>query len=56
LAELPWLPVGYTYLPLPIGCFLVLLFVIENALAGPQNQRAVVTFDHEPATPLAQAN
>ena len=27
LAELPWLPVGYTYLPLPIGSFLILLFV-----------------------------
>jgi TRAP-type C4-dicarboxylate transport system permease small subunit len=56
LAELPWLPVGYTYLPLPIGCFLILLFVIENALAGPQSRRAVVTFDHEPAVPMAQAN
>ena len=34
LAELPWLPVGYTYLPLPIGSFLTLLFVLENALPG----------------------
>ncbi len=34
LAELPWLPVGYTYLPLPIGCFLILLFVLENAVGG----------------------
>ena len=56
LADLPWLPVGYTYLPLPIGCFLILLFVLENAVFGPQNHRAVVTFDHEPATPLAGAN
>ena len=55
LAELPWLPVGYTYLPLPIGCFLILLFVLENTLAGPQNQRAVVTFDHEQAEPAAGA-
>lgn len=56
LAELPWLPVGYTYLPLPIGSLLILLFVLENALFGPQNQRDVVTFDHEQTVPAAQAN
>ncbi len=55
LAELPWLPVGYTYLPLPIGSFLILLFVLENAFAGPQNRRAVVTFDHEQSAPVAEA-
>ncbi len=53
LAELPWLPVGYTYLPLPIGSFLILLFVLENAFFGSQHQRAIVTFDHEEATPEA---
>ncbi len=56
LAELPWLPVGYTYLPLPIGSFLILIFVLENAFFGAQNERAVVTFDHESAVPAAQAN
>ena len=56
LADLPWLPVGYTYLPLPVGSFLILVFVLENAILGPQNKRAVVTFDHEPATPPAGAN
>ncbi len=56
LAELPWLPVGYSYLPLPIGSLLILLFVLENAIAGPQNHRAVVTFDHEPSLPAPQAN
>ena len=56
LAELPWLPVGYTYLPLPIGSCLILLFVLEHAFMGPQNHRAVVTFDHEDALPDAQAN
>lgn len=56
LADLPWLPVGYTYLPLPIGSFLILLFVLENAVFGPQNRRAVVTYDHEPATPIAEAH
>ncbi|QCB47136.1 TRAP transporter small permease [Hydrogenophaga sp. PAMC20947] len=56
LAELPWLPVGYTYLPLPIGSGLILLFVLEHALLGPQNHRAVVTFDHDDVAPNAQAN
>ncbi len=46
IAELPWLPVGYTYLPLPIGSFLTLLFVLENFFMGSQSHRAVVTFDH----------
>ncbi|MEP6972246.1 MAG: TRAP transporter small permease subunit, partial [Betaproteobacteria bacterium] len=55
LAELPWLPVGYTYLPLPIGSFLTLLFVLERAWAGPQTHRAVVTFDHEPAEVTVEA-
>lgn len=55
LAELPWLPVGYTYLPLPIGSFLTLLFVLERTVAGPQIHRAVVTFDHEPAQIASEA-
>jgi TRAP-type C4-dicarboxylate transport system permease small subunit len=54
LAELPWLPVGYTYLPLPIGSFLTLLFVLERTVAGSQNHRAVVMFDHETADVAAQ--
>lgn len=56
LAELPWLPVGYTYLPLPIGSFLTLLFVLENAFLGSQAHRAVVTYDHEPSVPVVEAN
>ena len=55
LAELPWLPVGVTYLPLPIGSFLTLVFVLENAIFGTQKNRAVVTFDHEPSQPLNEA-
>lgn len=56
LAELPWLPVGFTYLPLPLGSFLILLFVLENMFFGAQNNRAVVTFDHDDIVPTAQAN
>ena len=55
LAALPWLPVGYTYLPLPIGSFLTLLFVLERTIAGPQTDRAVVTFDHEPTEITTEA-
>jgi TRAP-type C4-dicarboxylate transport system permease small subunit len=46
LAELPWLPVGITYLPLPLGALLTLVFVIEKMVFGSQHQRAVVRFDH----------
>ena len=46
LAELPWLPVGYTYLPLPMGSMLTLIFVLEKMVFGSQHDRAVVRFDH----------
>jgi TRAP-type C4-dicarboxylate transport system permease small subunit len=46
LAALPWLPVGLTYLPVPLGGLLTLLFVLEKLLYGPQTERAVVRFDH----------
>jgi len=48
IGELPWLPVGYTYLALPLGSLATLLFVLEHMAFGSQHQRAVVTFDHEP--------
>jgi TRAP-type C4-dicarboxylate transport system permease small subunit len=34
IAEFPSLPVGVTYLPIPIGGFCLLLFVIERLLIG----------------------
>jgi TRAP-type C4-dicarboxylate transport system permease small subunit len=54
LAELPWLPVGVTYAPLPLGALLTLLFVIEKTVFGSQHHRAVVRFDHslEEAEPV----
>jgi len=33
--EFPWLPVGVTYLPIPIGGVLTMLFVAERLLIGP---------------------
>lgn len=44
IAELPWLPVGLTYLAIPVGAALTLLFVVERMVAGPQAARAVVRF------------
>jgi TRAP-type C4-dicarboxylate transport system permease small subunit len=46
IAEIPWLPVGVTYIPLPLGALLTLVFVVEKMIFGSQHQRAVVRFDH----------
>ncbi|MGK4444958.1 TRAP transporter small permease [Yersinia enterocolitica] len=42
VAEFPVLTAGETYLPLPIGSFITLLFIIERIFLGPQNHRPVV--------------
>ena len=38
IAEFPFLPVGVTYLPIPIGGAATLLFVVERLLIGPPPQ------------------
>lgn len=48
ISELPWLPVGITYLSLPLGSLVTLLFVLEHMVFGSQHDRPVVTYDHEP--------
>ena len=48
LSELPWLPVGITYLALPLGSVVTLLFVVEHVVFGSQHRRPVCTYDHEP--------
>lgn len=35
IAEFPWLPVGLTYLPLPIGSLVTILFIVEHLWCGP---------------------
>lgn len=50
LADLPWMAVGWTYMPLPLGAFMTLLFVLEVLFLGPAHARAVVVFDHEGPT------
>ena len=55
LADLPWMPVGFTYMPLPLGSLMTLIFVVEKMVFGPQNHRAVVVYDHEAAQVTAEA-
>ena len=47
IADFPALSVGVTYLPIPIGGFCLLLFVIEHLLLGPPPEEAgaVTPFD-----------
>jgi len=46
IGQLPWLRVGITYLPVPVGGVVTALFVIEVMLYGSQHRRAIITFDH----------
>lgn len=48
IAELPWLAVGVTYLAIPIGSLVTLLFVLEQMLFGSQAQRPVVSLEPAP--------
>ena len=41
---LPWLPVGATYLALPLGSLFTALFVLERMFVGSQAQRPLVAF------------
>jgi TRAP-type C4-dicarboxylate transport system permease small subunit len=49
VAEFPLLTSGQTYLPLPIGSALTVLFIIEQIFAGPQGHRAVVQMGNSEA-------
>jgi TRAP-type C4-dicarboxylate transport system permease small subunit len=42
IAEFPVLRVGFTYLPLPIGSLITLIFVLESLAFGSQHRRKVV--------------
>ena len=42
IAEFPWLSVGITYLPIPIGGVITLLFVIEQVWVGPPGNDSFV--------------
>ncbi|NJN00509.1 MAG: TRAP transporter small permease [Aquincola sp.] len=47
IGQLPWMPVGLTYMPVPLGGLATALFVVEHILFGSQHARPIVTFDHQ---------
>jgi TRAP-type C4-dicarboxylate transport system permease small subunit len=49
ISEIPSIPVGLTYTPVPVSGLITLLFVLEHIACGSQDQRAIVTFDHATA-------
>jgi TRAP-type C4-dicarboxylate transport system permease small subunit len=50
LGDLPWMPVGLTYLPLPLGALATMFFIVERILWGSQHNRPIVRFDQETPT------
>jgi TRAP-type C4-dicarboxylate transport system permease small subunit len=46
IGQLPWMPVGLTYTPVPLGGLVTALFVLEHLAYGSQHARPIVTFDH----------
>jgi len=47
IGELPFIPVGLTYTPVPIGGLVTALFVIERITCGSQAERAIVIYDKQ---------
>jgi TRAP-type C4-dicarboxylate transport system permease small subunit len=45
MSALPTLRVGITYMPIPVGGALTLIFVLEKLFLGDQSNRRVVRFD-----------
>lgn len=45
MSALPTLRVGITYMPIPVGGALTLIFVLEKLMLGDQSNRRVVRFD-----------
>lgn len=45
IGELPFLRVGISYLPIPIGGIVTLIFILEKLFLGDQSQRSVMKFD-----------
>jgi TRAP-type C4-dicarboxylate transport system permease small subunit len=46
LSDLPWLPVGVSYLPLPLGSLVTIVFILEKMVFGPQHERPVCRLEH----------
>ncbi|HSC82447.1 MAG TPA: TRAP transporter small permease [Pseudomonas sp.] len=49
LGEMPSLRVGISYLPIPIGGLITLIFVLEKLFLGDQSKRRVMSYDVEEA-------
>jgi TRAP-type C4-dicarboxylate transport system permease small subunit len=43
--DLPWMPVGVTYLPVPLGALCTLIFVLEALFVGSATSRPVVNLE-----------
>ena len=54
IAEFPWLPVGASYLPLPLGSIVTILFIVEHLWCGPAQDLADAAV--EPEASEAEAN
>ncbi len=50
IGQLPWMPVGLTYAPVPLGGLATALFIVEHIVFGSQHARPIVTFDHPAET------
>ena len=42
IAEFPWLSVGITYLPIPLGGLVTLIFILERVFFGPPPKGSLV--------------
>ncbi|WP_299513280.1 TRAP transporter small permease [uncultured Limnohabitans sp.] len=51
ISELTWLPVGVTYLALPIGSAITFLFVLERRFIGPQDHRPLMRYEESKDQP-----
>jgi TRAP-type C4-dicarboxylate transport system permease small subunit len=49
LGEMPSVRVGISYLPIPIGGVITLIFVLEKLFLGDQSKRRVMSYDVEEA-------
>jgi len=49
IAEFPGLSVGLTYMPIPIGGFFTLLFILERLWAGPPPETSIMYRDQPSA-------
>jgi TRAP-type C4-dicarboxylate transport system permease small subunit len=47
ISELSWLPVGVTYLSLPVGAAVTILFVLECRFIGSQAHRKLMRFEDD---------